>query len=69
MGAVYSSDLQYDAYGFRKEGLYEASPDETLDSYAKRLDQQVLQNDVSAFKLSLERIGPKSSRDSTQYNN
>ncbi|XP_019848825.1 PREDICTED: TBC1 domain family member 2B-like [Amphimedon queenslandica] len=33
-----SSDTQYDAYGFKYEKL-EADPDESLDSYAKRLDQ------------------------------
>jgi hypothetical protein len=38
-----SSEAQYDLYGFKHEiSPCDARPNETLDSYAKRLDQQAL---------------------------
>ena len=42
-----SSEALYDIYGFKHEVYLDAEPDETLESYARRLDQQALQTDVS----------------------
>lgn len=42
-----SSEAHYDIYGFKHEIYPDGEPDETLESYARRLDQQALQTDVS----------------------
>ena len=44
---THSSETLYDSYGFKHELTLDAEPEETLDLYVRRLDQQAHQTDVS----------------------